>query len=202
MEPERKLTFYRSSTGWLILLGGALTFAVIGALILLVDRPLQMSDVIMAWITIAFFGLCALVSARAIREDRRAPLLQITPEGVTCPYSRFPLPVAGWSDIRSFALYQWTRKRASNRTSYYLAITARSPGGLRDPEEDDTVEWPMAPDPPEEDGVAMLVPLDDLSFSNTRPDRLRARTLDRVKCDFAPEIAQHSVTIAESIRAL
>ncbi len=95
MEPERKLTFYRSAIPGLNLLGGALMFVVIGALILIIERPLPRGDVIMAWFTITFFGLCAVVFIIAIRADRRAPLLQITPEGVTCPYSRFPLPEIG-----------------------------------------------------------------------------------------------------------
>ncbi len=201
MEPKRSLTYYRSATPWLVLLGISLMFALIGGLILLIERPLQMSDAIMAWIAIAFLGLCVVVFANAIRADRRAPLLQITPEGVTCPYTRFPLPDVGWADIRSFVIYAWTPKRASSRTEYFLAVTARLPGGLRDPEEDETVEWPMSPELPEGDGVAMLVPLDDLYFNNVGPDQLRMRTLDRIKAVFAPEIGQYSVTIDESIQA-
>lgn len=203
MQPGRGLTYYRNATPWIVLLGGSLISVFIAVIVLLIEHPLQQSDMIMAWGTISFFGLGVVVFANGLLSDRRAPLLQITSEGVACPYSRFPLPTVGWADIGSLIIYEWTPKRASSRTYYYLAVIVRSPGGLRDPEEDDSVEWPMAPLlPDEEDRVAMLAPLDDLFFNNARPGQIRARTLDRIKTVFAPEIARYGVVIEESIRAV
>lgn len=200
MEPERRLALYRSPVGAIALIVIALSFVAIGALILLIARPLPQGDVIMAWFTIAFFGLGAVVLAVGLRAERRTPLLQVTDEGVMCHYTRFPLDIMGWGDVQALVVYQKPWSRKPKEPVYYLAILAHAPEALRDPEKDESVEWPVAPDLPDEERMAMLVPLADVFFNTPAPELIRARTLGRIQTAFAPEIARYGVTIAGAIQ--
>lgn len=200
MRPERSVTLYHSSLNSLIDLAISISFVLCAAVIVLVERPLQQSDAIMAWFTIGFFGLCVVVFMRALRSDRRAPLLRVTPEGMACVYSRFPLPEMGWGDIQALVIYQKPWSRKPKEPVYYLAILARRPEALRDPEEDESVEWPLAPALlPEEERIAMLIPLAEV-FNSPTPQKVRARTLDRIQSVFAPEIARYGVVVEPAIR--
>jgi hypothetical protein len=152
--------------------------------------------VVLGAITITFFGLGVIVFTKRLITDRPTPLLQITEIGLTSHYSRFMLPIIGWEDIRALAIYQKPWPRQSNTPVYYLAMIARDPQALRDLE-DEGVEWPMASLPPMlpyEARIGAIVPLNEL-FSTTKPDAIRARTLDRIQAMFDSEITQYGVEI-------
>jgi hypothetical protein len=95
---ERQIRYYRGASGlvsgiWLC--GG---FAVVGVLLVVADLtglfpPAEVRSTIVGDAgVIVFFGLGALGFVWMWNETRHELLLEMTPEGITSAYSRFPRP--------------------------------------------------------------------------------------------------------------
>ncbi|HEU0028450.1 MAG TPA: hypothetical protein VFQ25_15160 [Ktedonobacterales bacterium] len=195
MELDRRITFYRSAIPWMILLGGCLAILLGAGLILLFHRPLSAKDANGGWFVIAIFGMGAVTIAGYLINDRRKPLLRITPEGVASPYSRFPSPTLGWADIRSLTFLRQAPSRNPTRPRHLLVVTIRSPKGLRDP---NTLEarWPPVESLPDKEHTAIVLML-EVAYLFASTDEIRARTLERIKTVFAPEIARYGIAVVE-----
>ena len=195
MATERRVTLYRSAFPWLVLLGGCVAILLGAALILLFHRPLSAKDANGGWFVIAIFGMGALTIAGYLINDRRKPLLKITAEGIASPYSRFPRPTLGWSDIRSLTFLRQAPSRNPTRPRHFLVVTVRSPKGLRDP---NTLEarWPPVESLPDKEQTAIVLML-EVAYLFAATDEIRARTLERIKTVFAPELARYGVAIVE-----
>lgn len=199
MEPDRRITYYRSAIPWIFLLSGCLAIVLGAALILLFHRPLSAKDLNGGWFVIAIFGMGAMTIAGYLIADRRKPLLTITPEGIASPYSRFPRPTLGWEDIRSLTFLRQAPSRNPTRPRSFLVVTVRSPKGLRDPNTLET-RWPPIESLSDREHTAIVLML-DVAYLFASTDEIRARTLDHIKTVFAPEIERYGIALVEPARS-
>lgn len=199
METDRRIIYYRSAIPWVFLIGGCLVIVLGAALILLFERPLGPKDANGAWFVIAIFGMGAVTVAGNLIADRRKPLLKITSEGISSPYSRFPRPTLGWADMRSLTFLRQAPSRNPTRPRHFLVVNVRSPKGLLDPGALES-RWPAVDPLPDKEHVAIVLML-DVAYLFAPADEIRSRTLDRIQTVFAPEITRYGVAVVEPGRS-
>lgn len=188
MRDGRVIRYYASIPKLLLLLIGCGGFVVGGW------SMLHGGNVVMAWLTIVFFGLCALAALAmlAFAVLLRRPLLAIDPTGVTArqplvPWVKVFVP---WPDIA----YIGVRTRRGGRGSAFstLVAYARDPDRYSSPR----AQRFVASYDPTLQGIVISAPL---SFLFVWVSRKRQESLlRRIQQTFAPEIIQHGIVVDDS----
>ncbi|HEX8036313.1 MAG TPA: STM3941 family protein [Ktedonobacterales bacterium] len=191
MITSQPLRLYANPVKLLLLLLGSAVFVLIGFL-MLQDAKVRSdaSQTAMAYVAIAFFGLCSVVFIIMIVRDTvfRLPVLQI--DGQRWNYKS---PLGGkaqavpWQNIRAIALF---RQKLPRTSTYYLVVYARDPQQAPRPR----TQAFTARFYPSLSGAAMSVPLNTL-FVRTTPSKSK-RLLERIVSTCAHEMQLHRVQVS------
>jgi hypothetical protein len=187
--PQRELRYYISIPKLLLALFGSSLFTVGGLWAWRVG-----ANAMMAWLTIVFGGLCALIflAILVFAAILREPSLAIDPEGITArhPLTPWNAVFVPWSDVRCIGIR--TRYGAAASTASEFQVQARDPNRytLSRLQRFSARVVPTSP------GTVIDAPLNLLFFGRKQ----RAAFLKHVQQSFAPEIIQYHVVVDEAER--
>jgi hypothetical protein len=195
---DHTLRLYRNPFKLLLILLGSLGIVAAGVL-LLSDPKFRANtlNVVMGYLGVGFFGLCAIVFLYALGRDLlvRHPLLQVDAHGWTYD------PALGrngghvsWEDIGRVVLFcQYIPTRFGSDRRYFFVLEARHPDQLRQSRGRVLTDRLF----PASSQSLMGFSVND-AFMHTTPAKVE-RLLQRIQVEFSDEFHRYSIAIADTI---